>query len=115
MGKQTLALLAALKTACTSVNVLGLAAAELFQTHPDYAILTGFPGLGDSTGVRVRAEIGDDRARSVRRPLGVGGHRGAWTGRPPHPAEFRPFDPTDCDEGQQAVRGGLGNQTAYVI
>jgi len=60
MGKQTLALLAALKTACTSVNDLGLAAAELFQTHPDYAIITG---LGDSTGARVRAEIGDDRAR----------------------------------------------------
>ena len=41
----------------------GRAAAELLQTHPDYAIITGFPGLGDSTGARVRAEIGDDRAR----------------------------------------------------
>jgi transposase len=63
MAKQTLALLAALKTACTSVTYLGRAAAELFQTQLDYAIITGFPGLGDSTGVRVRAEIGYDRTR----------------------------------------------------
>jgi hypothetical protein len=35
MGKQTLALLAALETACTSVTDLGRAAAELFQTHLD--------------------------------------------------------------------------------
>jgi transposase len=63
MGTQTLALLAALNTACTSVEDLGQATAELFQTHPDHAIITSFPGLGDSTGARVLAEIGDDRAR----------------------------------------------------
>jgi transposase len=63
MRLQTLALLAALDTACAGVEDLGQAAAELFQTHPDYAIITGFPGLADSTGARVLAEIGDDRTR----------------------------------------------------
>jgi transposase len=63
MGVQVLALLAALDTACSSVEDLGRAAAESFQQHPDYAIITSFPGLADSTGARVLAEIGDDRAR----------------------------------------------------
>ena len=63
MGKHTLALLAALNTACTNVEELGQATAELFQTHPDHAIITSFPGLADSTGARVLAEIGDDRTR----------------------------------------------------
>jgi transposase len=65
MGKQTLALLAALNTACASVDDLGQASAELFERHPDYAIITSFPGLGDSTGARVLAEIGDDRRRFI--------------------------------------------------
>ena len=63
MGRQTLALLAALDAACVSVDELGQAAAELFHTHPDYAVITSFPGLADSTGARVLAEIGDDRTR----------------------------------------------------
>jgi transposase len=63
MGKHALALLAALNTACANVDELGQAAAELFQTHPDYAIITSFPGLATSTGARVLAEIGDDRTR----------------------------------------------------
>lgn len=63
MGRQTVALLAALNTACSSVDELGAASAELFQTHPDYAIITSFPGLAASTGARVLAEIGDDRTR----------------------------------------------------
>ena len=63
MGRQAVALLAALDTACSSVDELGQASAELFQTHPDYAIITSFPGLADSTGARVLAEIGDDRTR----------------------------------------------------
>jgi hypothetical protein len=62
MGKQALALLAALDTACASVGSLGQAA-ESFQQHPDYATITSFPGLADSTGARVLAEIGDDRTR----------------------------------------------------
>ena len=63
MGKHALALLAALDVACANVDELGRASAQLFQTHPDYAIITSFPGLADSTGARVLAEIGDDRTR----------------------------------------------------
>lgn len=63
MGKHAVALLAALDTACTNVEELGKASAELFHTHPDYAIITSFPGLADSTGARILAEIGDDRSR----------------------------------------------------
>jgi transposase len=63
MGRHALALLAALDTACTNVDELGQASADLFQTHPDYAVITSFPGLADSTGARVLAEIGDDRSR----------------------------------------------------
>jgi transposase len=63
MGKHALALLAALDTACINVDELGQASAELFQQHPDYAIITSFPGLADSTGARLLAEIGDDRSR----------------------------------------------------
>jgi len=63
MGKQAVALLAVLDTACANVDDLGHASAELFQQHPDHAIMTSFPGLADSTGARVLAEIGDDRAR----------------------------------------------------
>ena len=63
MGTHALALLAALDTTCTNVAELGEAAAELFRQHPDYTIITSFPGLADSTGSRVLAEIGDDRTR----------------------------------------------------
>jgi transposase len=63
MGKHALALLAALDTTCTNVDELGQASAQLFQTHPDHAVITSFPGLADSTGARVLAEIGDDRSR----------------------------------------------------
>ena len=63
MGTHALALLAALDTACTNVAELGEAAAELFRQHPDYTIITSFPGLADSTGSGVLAEIGDDRTR----------------------------------------------------
>ena len=63
MGQQTSALLAVLDTACANVDELGKASAKLFESHPDHAIITSFPGLGDSTGARVLAEIGDDRTR----------------------------------------------------
>jgi Transposase IS116/IS110/IS902 family len=63
MGTHALALPAALDTACANVDDLGPASAGLFQTHPDYAVITSFPGLADSTGARVLAEIGDDRTR----------------------------------------------------
>lgn len=63
MGRQALALLATLDAECTNVDQLGEATAEAFRQHPDYAIITSFPGLADNTGARVLAEIGDDRTR----------------------------------------------------
>ena len=63
IGKHALALLATLNTACVNVDGLDQASAELFQQHPDYAIITNVPGLADSTGARLLAEIDDDRSR----------------------------------------------------
>lgn len=63
MGRQTTALLATLITECDNADQLGQAAIEAFQQHPDHEIITSFPGLGDLTGARLLAEIGDDRAR----------------------------------------------------
>ena len=63
MGAQALRLLATLDTECHSVEQLGDATTEAFVTHPDYQIITSFPGLGDLTGARMLAEIGDDRTR----------------------------------------------------
>ncbi|MFD4461616.1 transposase [Nocardia sp. NPDC058480] len=63
MGQQALALLAALDAACAGADDLEQAAAEEFRKHPDYAIITSFPGLADLAGARVLAEIGDDRKR----------------------------------------------------
>jgi transposase len=63
MGRQARALLATLAAECVNADELGRAAIEAFQLHPDYAIITSFPGLGELTGARVLAEIGDDRAR----------------------------------------------------
>jgi hypothetical protein len=63
MGRQALALLATLNAECTSASELNNAAAEAFRKHPDHAIITSFPGLGDITGARLLAEIGDDRTR----------------------------------------------------
>jgi transposase len=63
MGRQAIALLATLNTECTNANELIGASAEAFRQHPDYQIITSFPGLGESTGARVLAEIGDDPGR----------------------------------------------------
>ena len=65
MGTAARALLAAFDTACANVDQLGEACAAAFAQHPDYEIITSFPGLGDHTGARVLAEIGDDRSRFV--------------------------------------------------
>lgn len=62
-GAQTLRLLATLTVECDSVDQLGEATTAAFQQHPDYAIITSYPGLGDVTSARVLAELGDDRAR----------------------------------------------------
>ena len=52
-----------LDAACASADALEEAAAEEFRKHPDYDTITSFPGLGESTGARLLAEIGDDRQR----------------------------------------------------
>jgi transposase len=62
MGEQARALLAVLDAECANVDQLGQAVAEAFAQHPDYKIITSFPGLGDELGARLLAEIGDDRA-----------------------------------------------------
>ena len=63
MRIDTLALLGVLNAVCDSVDQLAQALTLSFQQHPDYEILTSFPGLADVSGAIVLAEIGDDRAR----------------------------------------------------
>lgn len=63
LGQQALALLAMVNAACDGVDQLGETTAAAFRQHPDYRIVTSFPGLGELTGARVLAEIGDDRTR----------------------------------------------------
>lgn len=63
MGQRTLALLRQLDAACISANELEAAAIEHLRHHPDAAILTSFPGVGELTAARLLGEIGDDRAR----------------------------------------------------
>ena len=63
MGRQALALLGKFEAACSAADDLAEASVELFEQHPDAAIITSFPGLGALSGARVLAEIGDDRGR----------------------------------------------------
>jgi transposase len=63
MRTETLALLGVLDATCASVEQLAAALGEAFARHPDYEIITSFPGLADVSGAIVLAEIGDDRAR----------------------------------------------------
>lgn len=63
MGRQASALLATLTAECVNADELGQAAIEAFRQHRAYEIITSFPGLGEPTGARVLAEIGDDRSR----------------------------------------------------
>jgi Transposase/Transposase IS116/IS110/IS902 family len=65
MGRQAIALLATLDVECRTVDDLAKATAEAFQQHPDHAIITSFPGLADTTGARILAELGDDRTRFI--------------------------------------------------
>jgi transposase len=62
-GRQALALLRHLDTACANADDLADAATTQFAQHPDAAIITSLPGLGALTGARLLAEVGDDRAR----------------------------------------------------
>jgi transposase len=63
MGIQLSALLRQFEAACAAAEELAEAASAHFEQHPDAAIITSFPGLGNLSGARVLAEIGDDRAR----------------------------------------------------
>ncbi|HUO40848.1 MAG TPA: IS110 family transposase [Mycobacterium sp.] len=63
MGIQLATLLRQLEAACAAADELTQAAIAHFERHPDAAIITSFPGLGNLTGARVLAEIGDDRNR----------------------------------------------------
>jgi transposase len=63
MGIQLGALLRQFEAACAAADELAQAAIAHFEQHPDAAIITSFPGLGNLAGARVLAEIGDDRAR----------------------------------------------------
>ena len=63
MGIQLAALLRQFDAACAAAEDLAEAAIAHFEQHPDAEIITSFPGLGNLTGARVLAEIGDDRTR----------------------------------------------------
>ncbi len=63
MRTETRAMLGVLDAVCGSVDQLATALGEAFAQHPDYEIITSFPGLADISGAIVLAEIGDDRAR----------------------------------------------------
>ena len=65
MRTETLALLGVLDAVCDSVDQLTAALVETFAQHPDYEIITSFPGLADISGAIVLAEIGDDRTRFI--------------------------------------------------
>jgi transposase len=58
-----LGLLGVLNAACDAVGQLAAALTEAFRQHPDYPIITSFPGLADVSGAIVLAEIDDDRNR----------------------------------------------------
>ena len=62
-GYPAAALLRQFDAACAAVDELAEAAIAHFEQHPDAAIITSFPGLGNLAGARVLAEIGDDRSR----------------------------------------------------
>ena len=63
MGIQLSALLRQFDATCAATEELTEAATAHFEQHPDAAIITSFPGLGNVAGARVLAEIGDDRSR----------------------------------------------------
>lgn len=65
MGQHLAALLEQFDATCRAVDDLTEAVAEVFNQHPDAAILSSFPGVGPLVGARVLAEIGDDRNRFV--------------------------------------------------
>src|SRR6266700_4916446 len=63
MGRQALALLKQLEAAAQAADDLAEATRVVFQQHPQMAIFTSFPGLGELPAARLLAEIGDDATR----------------------------------------------------
>jgi transposase len=63
MGHHVLALVAQLDAACQAADQLAAATISAFRRHADHPIITSQPGLGELTGARVLAELGDDRSR----------------------------------------------------
>src|SRR6266545_1172393 len=63
MGRQSLALLKQLEAAAQAADDLAEATRVVFQQHPQVAIFTSFPGLGELPAARLLAEIGDDSTR----------------------------------------------------
>lgn len=63
MRTEALVLLGVLNAVCDAVTQLTQSLGEAFRAHPDYQIITSFPGLAEVSGAIVLAEIGDDRTR----------------------------------------------------
>jgi hypothetical protein len=116
MGIQLTTLLRQFDAACAAADELAEAASAHFEQHPDAEIITSFPGLGNLTGARVLAEIGDDRARGKKtvvlhrhiknRRLAAVGSMWALTSLRASPGARRHFDArrTAGDWNRQAQR-----------
>ena len=63
MGQQVRALVKQPQAACQAADDLAKVTVDQFRRHPNHQLITSFPGLGELTGARVLAEIGDDRSR----------------------------------------------------
>jgi transposase len=63
MGCQALALLKQLEAAAQAADDLAEATRLVFRQHPQMAIFTSSPGLGELPAARLLAEIGDDSTR----------------------------------------------------
>lgn len=63
MGQQLLAVLRRFEVACYNAEHLADAVTTAFDQHPAARIIRSFPGLGELTGARLLAEIGDDEHR----------------------------------------------------
>lgn len=62
-GAQLIAMFSEMDAAREAVDDLTQKTEELFLTHADSAIITSMPGLANTTGARILAEIGDDPDR----------------------------------------------------
>jgi len=66
MGRQALALLKQLEAAAQAADDLAEATRLVFQQHPQMAIFTSFPGLGELPAARLLAEIGATLRQELR-------------------------------------------------